>query len=65
MITVGSITRDQAAARYAGDQLIVVYCAPEALANNCDKIAQLLASFAKVPIPIDAHALVISDNGDL
>jgi hypothetical protein len=52
-------------ARYAGDQLIVVYCAPEALADDHGKIAQLLTGFARVPIPIDARALVISDNGDL
>lgn len=52
-------------ARYAGDQFIVVYCAPEALADDRGKIAQLLAGLAEVPIPIDANALVISDNGDL
>lgn len=52
-------------ARYAGDQFIVVYCRPEALADDRGSIAQLLAGFARVPIPIDASALVVSDNGDL
>ena len=52
-------------ARYAGEQFVVVYCRPEALANDRDKIAQFLAGLARVPVPVDAQALVISDNGDL
>ncbi len=52
-------------ARYAGEQFVVVYCRPEALAKDRAKIDQFLAGMARVPIPIDAGALVISDNGDL
>ena len=47
------------------DQLIVIYCRPEALATSGEKVRQLLRGLARVPVPLRPEALVISDNGDL
>jgi hypothetical protein len=47
------------------EQLIVVYCRPEALAAPGEKLEQLLRGLRHVPVPLRQDALVISDNGDL
>jgi hypothetical protein len=47
------------------DQLVVVYCRPEALAEPGKQVEQLLRGLARVPVPLRPDALVISDNGDL
>ncbi len=52
-------------ARQFEEQIIVVYCAPETLVNDMDKIDQLLRGIAQIPVPIATDTLVISDNGDL
>jgi hypothetical protein len=46
-------------------QIIVVYCRPEALASDSQKISQFLDGISQVPVPIAEEALVISDNGDI
>jgi len=46
-------------------QLIVVYCAEEALSKRKEKVIQFVAGMAAMPIPLDDDALVISDNGDI
>lgn len=51
--------------RLDGNQLIVVYCRSEALAVPGPAVQQFLAGLEQMPIPIDDHALVISDNADL
>lgn len=51
--------------RYAGHQLIAVYCRSEALASNTKSLRQLLAGISQMPIPIEDSALVISDNADI
>ena len=48
-----------------GPQLIVVYCRPEALYNDDEKIEQFLSGILKIPVPINEDALVISDNADI
>lgn len=52
-------------ASLGGDQLVVVYCRPEALAAPGPKLDQLLAGLSQLPIPLHDGALVVSDNGDL
>jgi hypothetical protein len=47
------------------DQLVVVYCRPEALAAAGEKLTQLLIGLAQLPVPLQADALVVSDNGDI
>jgi hypothetical protein len=47
------------------DQLVVVYCRPEALAVAGPKLNQFLSGLARLPVPIQDEALVVSDNGDL
>jgi hypothetical protein len=47
------------------EQLVVIYCRPEALAVPGPKLRQFLAGMAHIPVPIQPDALVISDNGDL
>ena len=47
------------------DQLVVVYCRPEALAVGGDRVKQFVTGISRVPVPLQPHALVISDNGDL
>jgi hypothetical protein len=51
--------------RQLADQLIVVYCRSDALINDSDRIVQFLRAVDQIPIPLDADALVISDNGDI
>jgi hypothetical protein len=48
-----------------GPQLIVVYCRPDALAENGDKLQQFLKGMSQIPIALDNSALVISDNADI
>lgn len=47
------------------DQLVVVYCRPEALAADGPAVSQLLAGLRALPVPLADSALVISDNGDV
>lgn len=47
------------------DQLIVVYCRPESLADMGEKLAQFLSGISRLPVPLRDDALVISDNGDI
>lgn len=51
--------------RYAGEQLIAVYCRSEALATATSSLRQLLTVLDQMPMPIDDIALVVSDNGDI
>jgi hypothetical protein len=46
-------------------QLIVIYCRPEALTVPGEKLNQLLDGLSQIPVFVDEQALVISDNGDL
>lgn len=48
-----------------GPQLIVVYCRPEALASNHEKMSQFLIGMSQLPIPLQDDALVVSDNADI
>ena len=48
-----------------GDQLIVVYCRPEALSVEGEKLSQFLVGLDRLPIPISEEALVVSDNADI
>lgn len=52
-------------ASWNGAQLVVVYCRPEALAVPGEKLDQLLAGLARLPVPLQDDALVISDNADI
>lgn len=52
-------------ASFQGDQLVVVYCRSEALAVPGEKLNQLLTGLARLPIPLNPEALVVSDNADL
>jgi hypothetical protein len=52
-------------ARYAGRQLVVIYCRPEALAIPGPAVIQFLQGVSQVPVAVEANTLVISDNGDL
>ena len=52
-------------ASLGGDQLIVVYCREDALATQKDKISQFLSGVEKIPVPVKANALVVSDNADI
>ena len=47
------------------NQLIVVYCRHDALSHDQKRITQFLSAIGQMPIPIDADALVISDNADV
>ena len=47
------------------DQLVVVYCRPEALAVRGEKLDQLLRGLAALPVPLKDEALVVSDNADI
>lgn len=51
--------------RYAGRQLVAVYCREEALAEAGHSLSQLLNGLSQMPIPIDDDALVISDNANI
>ena len=48
-----------------GQQLIVVYCRPEALAIPGPKLTQFLRAMHDVPVPVADDAVVISDNADI
>lgn len=52
-------------ARWADQQLIVIYCRSEALARPGPAVEQLVRGLAQAPVPIAPETLVISDNGDL
>lgn len=52
-------------ARQFEEQIIVIYCEPEALCNNTEKIKQFLIGIEQIPLPISDKTLVISDNGDM
>jgi hypothetical protein len=47
------------------DQLVVVYCRQEALAESGEKVDQFLAGLSRLPVPVRDDALVVSDNGDI
>jgi hypothetical protein len=51
--------------RYAGHQLIAVYCRSEALASATPSLRQLLTGLEQMPMPVDDSALVVSDNADI
>jgi hypothetical protein len=51
--------------RLDGQQLIVVYCRSEALAQAGAVVDQFIRGLEQMPVPIDDEALVISDNADL
>ena len=48
-----------------GDQLVVIYCRPEVLAYEPDRIGQLLDGLSQLPVPLADDALVVSDNADI
>jgi hypothetical protein len=52
-------------ATLGADQLVVVYCREEALAAPGDKVDQFVRGIARLPVPLQPGALVISDNGDI
>lgn len=52
-------------ASLADDQLIVVYCRPEALAYPFEKLDQFLKGISRLPVPLADEALVVSDNADI
>jgi hypothetical protein len=60
----GGFLRGRVARRF-DQQLIVVYCRPDHLAENKAAIRQLLAGLDHLPIPLDDEALIVSDNGDI
>jgi len=60
----GGFLRGRVATSING-QVIVVYCRPEALAYDPQKIGQFLDGINQLPVPIANDALVISDNGDI
>ena len=60
----GGFLRGRVASNF-GNQLIVVYCRPEALESDASKMAQFLDGLSQLPVPHATDALVISDNGDL
>lgn len=47
------------------EQLVVVYCRPETLAESGPKLRQFLTGMERLPVPLQRDAVVISDNGDL
>jgi hypothetical protein len=47
------------------NQLVVVYCRPDALAAPGEKLNQFLRGLARLPVPLDEQALVVSDNADI
>lgn len=52
-------------ASFLEDQLVVVYCREEALAEPGKKLTQFLRGAQQLPVTIREDALVISDNGDI
>lgn len=61
----GGFLRGRLARSIDGWQLLVVYCREEALTIAGPSLAQLLAGLAQMPVPVDSHALVVSDNADI
>ncbi len=51
--------------RLGDHQIVVVYCRAEALATATSSLRQLLEGLSEIPVPIDDHALVVSDNADI
>jgi hypothetical protein len=47
------------------EQLVVIYCREEALAERGEKLIQFLKGLALISIYVADEALVISNNGDL
>jgi hypothetical protein len=47
------------------DQLVVVYCRSDDLAEPGEKLSQLMSGMSRLPVPLRDHALVISDNADV
>ncbi len=60
----GGFLRGRVATRL-GHQLIVVYCREDALFNDTGRMTQFLKGITHLPVPLDAEALVVSDNADL
>ena len=60
----GGFLRGRVASNF-GDQLIVIYCRPEALAADRRKMEQFLDGISQLPVPHATNALVISDNADI
>ncbi|WP_299247422.1 hypothetical protein [uncultured Aquimarina sp.] len=52
-------------ARQFEEQIIVIYCEPEVLHLNNEKIKQFLTGIKEIPLPVADTTLVISDNGDI
>jgi len=50
---------------WEGQQLVVVYCRPEALAAPGPAVRQFVKGMRQVPVPVSADAIVISDNADI
>lgn len=61
----GGFLRGRVATNVYMQQLIVIYCVPEALTQNVAQIRQLLDGLSHIPVPLDPLALVISDNADI
>jgi len=61
----GGFLRGRIATDLDGNQLVVVYCRPEALAAPGPKVDQFLIGVRAAPVPVNPRALVISDNGDI
>lgn len=47
------------------NQLVVVYCRPEALATSGPTLDQFIRGLANLPVPLQDEALVVSDNADI
>jgi hypothetical protein len=60
----GGFLRGRIASR-GEDQLIVVYCRPEALSVPGAPLRQFLTGISQAPVPLHPSSLVISDNADL
>src|SRR5262245_61005767 len=60
----GGLLRGRVAS-LGGNQLIVVYCRPEALASPGENLDQLLRGLERLPVPLQEDALVVSDNADV
>lgn len=61
----GGFLRGRVARSVDGFQLVVVYCRAAALAAAGASLDQLLLGLDRLPVPLDADALVVSDNADV
>jgi hypothetical protein len=61
----GGFLRGRVATDIDGNQLVVVYCRSDALAEPGSKLDQFLSGVREIPVPVNPNALVISDNGDI